>query len=251
MFPQKEEKNMASRILAVEYCSLDSLRLSPLNPRLHNKKQVRQIARSIETFGFNVPVLIDGRGQVIAGHGRVLAAQLLGMIQVPTIRLEHLTEVQLRAFTIADNRLTENSVWDERLLVEQLKSLSVMELDFRVDVTGFEMGEIEMMIEGPAPIGRDKNDAKAILESGAGPQVTQAGDVWVLNRRPVRRDDALDDVSNSILMRGQRAAAVLSDLRYVDTVVRRWQNSTGMEAVHQGTGQTFAQREKEIADAQH
>ena len=112
---------MASRILALEYCPLDSLRFDPQNPRLHTKKQVRQIARSIQTFGFNVPVLIDAQGQLIAGHGRVLAAQLLGMTQIATIKLEHLSENQRRAFMIADNRLTENSVWDERLLGSSAK----------------------------------------------------------------------------------------------------------------------------------
>src|SRR5712692_5213484 len=149
---------MAQRALSVEYRSLASLRFDPNNPRLHTRKQIRQIARSIETFGFNVPVLIDAQGQLIAGHGRVLAAQLLGMTHVPTIRLEHLTEAQIRAFMIADNRLTENSVWDDRLLAEQLKALSVLELDFSIEVTGFEMGEIDVMIEDLAPANPGKDD---------------------------------------------------------------------------------------------
>src|SRR5713101_873920 len=105
---------MTQRVLSIEHRPLVSLQFDPQNPRRHNKKQIRQIARSIEIFGFNVPVLIDAQGQLIAGHGRALAAQLLGMTHVPTIRLEHLTEAQTRAFMIADNRLTENSVWDER-----------------------------------------------------------------------------------------------------------------------------------------
>src|SRR5712692_465897 len=151
MFHHKEAQNMAQRILAVEYRPLASLRFDPQNPRLHNKKQIRQIARSIEAFGFNVPVLIDGRGQLIAGHGRVLAAQLLGMTHVPTIMLEHLTEAQIRAFMVADNKLTENSAWDERLLAHQMKALSEVELDFNLEATGFEMGEIDVMIEGLAP----------------------------------------------------------------------------------------------------
>src|SRR5579863_9717562 len=174
------------RKLTCEYRSIASLRLDPGNPRLHSKKQVRQIARSIESFGFNVPVLIDARGQLIAGHGRVLAAQLLGMTQVPTIMLEHLTEAQIRAFMIADNRLTENSVWDDRLLTEQLKALSVLELDFSIDVTGFEIGEIDVMIEGPAPASHGKDDpADAIPDSGAKRQVTRAGDLWILDRHRV------------------------------------------------------------------
>ena len=149
---------MAQQILSIEYRPLASLRFDQQNPRFHSKKQIKQIARSVETFGFNVPVLIDGKRQLIAGHGRVLAAQLLGMTQVPTIMLENLTETQIRAFMIADNRLTENSVWDDRLLAEQLKALAVLELDFSIDVTGFEMGEIDVMIEDLAPATSGKDD---------------------------------------------------------------------------------------------
>ena len=117
------------------------------NTRIHTDKQVAQIASSIGAFGFNVPILIDAKSNVIAGHGRVCAAKVLGIATVPTIRLEHLSEQQIRAFVIADNRLTENSEWDQQLLGEQLKILSEAELDFSLETTGFEMGEIDLMIE--------------------------------------------------------------------------------------------------------
>jgi len=110
----------AATPLAVTYCSIDRLKLNPNNPRIHSSRQIRQIARSIKAFGFNVPVLIDGASRVIAGHGRILACRELRWTQVPTIRLEHLTDAQVSAFMIADNRLTENSVWDDRLLGDQL-----------------------------------------------------------------------------------------------------------------------------------
>lgn len=102
----------------VTYRPFRELRLDPKNPRSHSPRQIRQIARSIEEFGFNVPVLVDATLKVIAGHGRVLACQQLGWNEVPTIALEHLTAAQAKAFAIADNRLTENSRWDERLLAE-------------------------------------------------------------------------------------------------------------------------------------
>jgi DNA modification methylase len=210
---------MALQTLTVEYCPLDSVRLDPQNPRIHSKKQVRQIARSIEKFGFNVPVLIDGRGQLIAGHGRVLAARLLGMTHIPTIKLEHLTEAQLRIFMIADNRLTENAVWDERLLGEQFKALSILELDFDIDISGFEIGEIDVMIEGLAPASRSKGDhADAIPESGTKPQVTRTGDLWVLNCHRVCCGDARNDAAYSTLMQDRRAAAVFSDPPYNDPI---------------------------------
>ena len=105
---------MSTTPLEVTYLRTTSLKPDPRNPRIHSDKQVRQIAQSIESFGFNVPLLIDDEQKVIAGHGRLLAARKLGWDTVPAIRLSHLTESQRMAFLIADNRLTENSSWDGR-----------------------------------------------------------------------------------------------------------------------------------------
>ena len=93
--------------MSVVYRRVDDLKPDPRNPRLHSKKQIRQIASSIETFGFNVPVLVDAELKVICGHGRLLACRELGWSEVPTLCLDHLTPTQTRAFMIADNRLTE------------------------------------------------------------------------------------------------------------------------------------------------
>lgn len=92
---------------------VEAIHPDPRNPRLHSKRQIQQIARSIEAFGFNVPILIDRNSQLIAGHGRLEACRLLGWTEVPTIRLEHLSPAQAQAYMIADNRLTENSNWDD------------------------------------------------------------------------------------------------------------------------------------------
>jgi DNA modification methylase len=205
----------AKRKLAIEYRLVASLRPDPKNPRLHDRRQIRQIARSIEAFGFNVPVLINAEQQVIAGHGRLLAAQLLGMTQVPTITLEHLTENQVRAFMIADNRLTENSVWDERLLAEQLKELSGLDLNFTLEATGFEMGEIDVMIEGLAPgAGGDKDPADALPTSSASAPVSRPGDLWVLGQHRVFCGDALSAASYTTLMGSEKATMVFVDLPY-------------------------------------
>jgi ParB-like chromosome segregation protein Spo0J len=146
----------SSTQLEVTYLRTSSLKPDPKNPRVHSDKQVRQIAQSIESFGFNVPLLIDDKQMVIAGHGRLQAARKLGWDTVPAIRLSHLTETQRMAFLIADNRLTENSTWDERMLGEQLKILSELELDFDLEVIGFEVSEIDIFIDGltnvPTPI---------------------------------------------------------------------------------------------------
>jgi DNA modification methylase len=189
------------------------LELDHRNPRAHSPRQVRQIARSIEAFGFNVPVLIDAKRKVIAGHGRMMACKELGWTKVPTISLEHLSEAQARAFMIADNRLTENSVWDDRLLAEQLKELSVLALDFSLETTGFEMGEIDLRIEGlSSPAELDEADD---LESvPIGPPVSQLGDLWLLGEHRVLCASALDRESYATLMDGEKADLIFTDPPY-------------------------------------
>jgi hypothetical protein len=132
--------------LQIVYRRKDELKPDPANPRRHAKKQVRQIAESIRTFGFVAPILIDRDGNVIAGHGRLAACRPLGITEVPTLCLDHLTPTQARAFMIADNRLAEIAIWDDRLLAEQLKELALIGLDFNIEVIGFEMGEIDLRI---------------------------------------------------------------------------------------------------------
>ena len=132
--------------LQVVYRRVDELKLDPANPRVHTKKQVRQLANSIETFDFNVPILIDRDGKVIAGHGRLLACRELGITEVPTLCLEHLSPAEARAFMIADNRLTEIANWDDKLLAESLRDLSLLGLDFNIEAIGFEMAEIDLRI---------------------------------------------------------------------------------------------------------
>src|SRR5246500_2137611 len=164
--------------LKIVYRPIEQLKPDPANPRLHSKKQIRQVAKSIETFGFNVPILVDADLNVICGHGRLLAARELGMTEVPTLSLDHLTPAQARAFMIADNRLTEIASWDDRLLAEQLRDLSLSGLDFSLEVTGFEMGEIALRInsleETPA---QDADPADVLAESPAGPSVSKIGDL--------------------------------------------------------------------------
>ena len=210
---------MAPRTLSIECLPISSLQLDLQNPRLHSAKQIRQLASSIKAFGFNVPVLVDAQLRVVAGHGRVLACKLLEINQIPVIRLEHLSENQIRAFTIADNRLTENSEWDKRLLGAQFKILSEAEIDFRLEATGFEMNEIDMFVEGLAPASRSKDDpADVIPDSGTKPQVTRARDLWVLDCHRVYCGDGTNDAAYSELMRDRRADMVFADPPYNDSI---------------------------------
>jgi DNA modification methylase len=205
------------RNLKIQYVSLVSLKPDPANPRLHDEKQVEQIARSIQTFGFIVPILVDRSQSVIAGHGRLAAAKLLKLDPVPIIRIEHLSDAQMRAFMIADNRLTHISEWDDRLLALQLRELAEVELEFNLEVTGFEMAEIDTMIEGISPTPEGEADpADAQVDSGV--PVTKPGDLWVLGRHRLLCGDALNEDSYSTLMDGRRAKAVFTDPPYNDPI---------------------------------
>src|SRR3984893_727077 len=201
--------------LKVIYRPIEELKLDPANPRLHSKKQIRQIANSIETFGFNLPVLVDAKLKVICGHGRLLACRELGWSEVPTLCLDHLTPAQARAFMIADNRLTEIATWDDRLLAEQLKDLALEGLDFSLEVTGFEMGEIDLRITSldDTPV-QDDDPADAMPEVSTGPSVSKLGDLWLLDEHRVLCGDVLDVAAFRLLMGGEKAAMVFTEPPY-------------------------------------
>ena len=117
------------------------------NSRTHSDSQVSQIAASIKEFGFTNPILVDGENGIIAGHGRVMAAKKLGMEEVPTIELSHLSGPQRRAYIIADNRLALNAGWDDELLALELGELG--DMGFDIELTGFSLDEIEALSDEP------------------------------------------------------------------------------------------------------
>ena len=137
--------------MKIEPLAIDRLIPYARNSRTHSDEQVAQVAASIREFGFTNPVLIDGDGGIIAGHGRVMAARKLGMDKVPCIRLAHLTEAQRRAYVIADNKLALNSGWDEKMLALELADLR--DASFDLDLTGFSGKELDglLLIDGEAP----------------------------------------------------------------------------------------------------
>jgi DNA modification methylase len=228
----------------VSYRPITELKLDPDNPRQHSPRQIRQIARSIEAFGFNVPVLIDANLKVIAGHGRVLACQQLGQLEVPTIALEHLTEAQARAFMIADNRLTEISVWDDALLARQLKELSELDLEFSLEATGFEMGEIDLRIEGldQPQVGDDPADVQPAAATG--PAVSKAGDLWLLDKHRVYCGSALDKAAYAAVMNDKKAAMIFADPPYNVAIEG---NVSGLGSVHH---REFAMASGEMSEAE-
>jgi 16S rRNA G966 N2-methylase RsmD len=200
--------------LSIEPRPIASLALRRNNPRTHSEKQIRQIAASIETFGFTNPVLIDTTSTVIAGHGRVRAAKRLGMDTVPTVQLEHLSDEQVRAYVIADNRLAECAGWDRDLLAIELQGLAEIDLDFDLEVMGFETAEIDLLIGGGAEEGEpDPADAWPGLDPGA-PTVSRPGDLWQIGPHRLLCADALDGASYARLLGDQKAQLVFVDPPY-------------------------------------
>ncbi len=198
------------RDLLVEHRPVSSLRPSSRNPRTHSRRQIRQIADSIRTFGFTNPILIGRDGDVIAGHGRIEAAKLLGLETVPTIALDHLSEAQRRAYVLADNKLAENAGWDNDLLALELQYLSGLEIDFDVTITGFEVGEIDILIGG---LSDDPSDELPVPDNSV-PPVTQAGDLWLIGKHRLLCGDARVSSDFGRLMDGTRASMVFTDPPY-------------------------------------
>src|SRR5215218_2167823 len=130
--------------MAVETMPIANLRPYARNARSHSKKQIRQIAGSIETFGFTNPVLVSDDGEIVAGHGRVEAAKLLGLSKVPTLALSHLSPTERRAYVLADNKLALNAGWDRETLAIELQGL--VDVDFDTDLTGFGLAEVDLIL---------------------------------------------------------------------------------------------------------
>lgn len=196
----------------IEYLTIGQLRPWPRNARTHSRKQIRQIAESINRFGFTNPVLIDDENMIIAGHGRVAAAQFLGLIEVPCRRIATMTAEEKRAYVLADNKLALNAGWDEEILAEELKGLLALDLDFDIGVTGFSIPEIDSLVEGLEPT-EPGNPADDILPAD-GPSRCRPGDLWQLGPHRLICGDALEPETVAMLMNGEQAQMVFTDPPY-------------------------------------
>src|SRR5262249_25252744 len=180
-----------SILMKIEYIPVRELRPYPNNARTHSKKQIQQIAKSIAKFGFCNPVLIDDAKQIIAGHGRVQAAKVLGIDAVPTCQLSHLSEADKRAYILADNKLAEKAGWDRELLAIELQGL--IEIDVDIELTGFEMAEVDLILEEAREASATASGPEdEVPECSPGPAVTAHHASWrcrcraeaALRRRP-------------------------------------------------------------------
>lgn len=201
--------NTSRTPLKVNYLNPQQLKPYANNARQHSKRQIQQIAESIRTFGFTNPVLIDGSETVIAGHGRVEAAKSLGLSEIPTIRIEHLTEAQKKAYILADNRLAEKAGWDRNILSIELQHLMTLETEFDITVTGFEMGEIDkLVLDTNGEVGEE-----AIPTPPENP-TCQPGDLWQLGEHRIFCGNALEEQSYQLLLESEKAQMVFTDPPY-------------------------------------
>lgn len=199
----------------IEERPIQTLRSHPRNPRTHSKKQIRQIAESIRKFGFLNPVLVDADGNILAGHGRVEAAKLLGMERVRTVRVEGMTKAQKRAYVLADNKLAELAGWDYELVRIELEHIKELDLNFDLTLTGFDTPELDLLLEGEDNQESGATEPEGVPEpDNSGPPVTVLGDFWRLGTHRLLCGDARDSVSYRRLLEGSRAQMVFADPPY-------------------------------------
>jgi len=199
----------------VVHTPIDALRPAKSNARVHSKKQLKQIARSIQRYGFNAPVLIGNDGEIIAGHGRVEAAKLLGLEAVPAICLAHLNDVERRAYLIADNKIALNAGWDQELLAGEIQVL--VDHGFDIEDTGFSVAEVDILLEeanDAAPVSKKKAQAEDRIPDVDPLAVTRMGDVWQLGRHRLICGDARDVNAYTALLNGEEVDLLFTDPPY-------------------------------------
>mgnify|MGYP003624599224 CR=1 FL=1 len=197
--------------LHIIYQDINTLKLRSSNPRTHSAKQIRQIADSINQFGFTNPILVDEQNNVIAGHGRIAAAKKLGIIKGPTICLTALSAAEKRAYVIADNRLAENAGWDQDILAIEFQNLIKLDLEFDLTITGFETAEIDLLIE---PINDEESTDDIPVPDVDNHPITQLGDIWVLGEHRILCADATKQISYERLLGDQKAKLIFTDPPY-------------------------------------
>ena len=181
------------------------------NSRTHSAEQIKQIQASLREFGFVNPILIDSKFNIIAGHGRVLAAKAEGLEEVPCVFVDHLTDAQKKAYIIADNKLALNAGWDVEMLKVEFEELE--SLNFDLSVTGFSDLEIGELLEEPKTAEEDEFDADAAFNEIDVP-ITNRGDVWKLGKHRLMCGDSTSTADVQKLMDGTRVDLLLTDPPY-------------------------------------
>ena len=200
----KSSSARVERRLEVQYRKVGDLRPYDGNARKHSKRQIRQIAKSMDTFGFTQPILINTGLMVVAGHGRLEAAKLRGMAEVPTVMLPEMSEAETRAYILADNRLAELATWDDYQLGVELEFL--VESDFEFEVTGFDTPDLDKLLSGASA-----SEERVNLPEPDAPAVSRLGDLWTIGNHRILCADAQDTASYERLLGDERAQMVFTD----------------------------------------
>ncbi len=195
----------------LEYADPENLIPYKNNARIHSKRQIAQIANSIERFGFVNPVLIDQENMIIAGHGRVMAAIKLGIDAIPVRRINHLSENEKRAYILADNKLAEKAGWDNDILSIELQHLLDIQDEVSIDLTGFEMPEIDMIILEDQKNSKEEDQYLSVPSQSP---VTQKGDLWILGNHQIYCGDSLSPESFRLLLNQEKVRMVFTDPPY-------------------------------------
>jgi DNA modification methylase len=213
--------------LAIEQWPIERLLPYAANARTHPEDQVAQIAGSIAEFGFNVPCLVDERGVLVAGHGRLLAARRLGLAEVPVIRLGHLTDAQARAFRIADNQIALNAGWDDEMLAAEVARLKEDGVD--LDLLGFGEDELDRLLDDLNGTNRGTDDEDVVPEPPTVP-VTRPGDLWLLGTHRLLCGDATSAADVERLLAGAVPHLMVTDPPYGVEYDPAWRNEAGVSA---------------------
>jgi DNA modification methylase len=208
---------------SVEKWPLARLIPNPRNPRTHNDAQVAQIAASMREWGWTIPVLVDEEGNVIAGHGRILAARKLGLDEAPVMIARGWSDAKKKAYMIADNKLALNSGWDEELLAVEMKDLDAA--DFNLELTGFNQHDID------AFLGMGEQGDEAAPAPPATP-VARPGDLWLLGPHRILCGDCTDAANVARLLAGREPILLCTDPPYGIELDSSWRNIAGVN----GTG---------------
>ena len=198
--------------LFIKYVNSDTIREYANNTKIHNRQQVKQIKKSIETFGYINPILVDEKNEIIAGHGRLRAAIEAGMKEVPVIQIKHLTDVQKKAYRIADNKLTENGKWDIELLQVEFKEIESLAPEITLDTTGFAIEEIDKIFKVDCSEIDAKSDTVPYIPEDM--LVSDVGDIWQLGQHKIICGNSLDANIYKELLADKKADLIVSDPPY-------------------------------------
>src|SRR4051794_27235074 len=219
----------------IELWDINRLRSSPHNPRTHSKQQVRQIAGSIAAYGFMTPISANRKGHILAGYGRLLAAQELGLERVPVIVVDHLSETEERAYALADNRIALNAGWNDELLEAELAALATEGVDLKS--LGFEEAEFDAVLAKlSADIRAADEDA---LPDGPVQPVSRVGDTWLMEQHRLQCNDALHPAAYSELLEDGSADMAFGDLPYNVRYLSRASSSTHRPIANDDLGDAF------------